>query len=69
MLVSDELSYPDVFGALEVASERLGREVKPTIYSQREWAERAARGDGFVKRVLAQPRIWLIGGDDVLAQP
>jgi len=69
MLVSDELSYPDVFGALEAAREHLGREVKPTIYSPQEWAERAARGDGFVKRVLAQPRIWLIGGDDVLAQP
>lgn len=69
MLVSDELSYPDVFGALVAASGRLGREVKPTIYSRQEWAERAARGDGFVKRVLAQPRIWLIGGDDALAQP
>lgn len=69
MLVSDELSYPDVFGALETATRRLGREVKPTIYSRQEWAERAARGDGFVKRVLAQPRIWLIGNDDVLAQP
>jgi hypothetical protein len=33
MLVSDELSYPDVFGVLEAASRRLGREVKPTIYS------------------------------------
>lgn len=69
MLVSDELSYADVFGALEAASRRLGREVKPTIYSRQEWAERAARGDSFVKRVLAQPRIWLIGGDDALAQP
>jgi predicted nucleotidyltransferase len=69
MLVSDELSYPDVFGALEAASRRLGREVKPTIYSRQEWAERSARGDGFVKRVLAQPRIWLIGSDDALAQP
>jgi predicted nucleotidyltransferase len=69
MLVSDELSYPDVFGALESASRRLGREVKPTIYSRQEWAERSARGDGFVKRVLTQPRIWLIGGDDALAQP
>ncbi|WP_295641526.1 transcriptional regulator [uncultured Methylibium sp.] len=68
MLVSDDLSYPDVFGALEVASQRLGREVKPTIYSRQEWAERAARGDGFVKRVLAQPRIWLIGSDDALAE-
>ena len=69
MLVSDELSYPEVFVALEAASGRLGREVKPTIYSRQEWAERAARGDGFVKRVLAQPRIWLIGNDDALAQP
>jgi len=69
MLVSDELSYPDVFGTLEAASRHLGREVKPTIYSRQEWAERAARGDGFVKRVLAQPRIWLIGNDDALAQP
>jgi predicted nucleotidyltransferase len=68
MLVSDALSYPDVFGALEDASRRLGREVKPTIYSRQEWAERAARGDGFVKRVLAQPRIWLIGGEDALAE-
>jgi len=69
MLVSDELSYPDVFAVLEAASRRLGREVKPTIYPRQEWAERAARGDSFVKRVLAQPRIWLIGGDDALAQP
>lgn len=69
MLVSDALSYPDVFGALEAASRRLGREVKPTIYSRQEWAERAARGDGFVKRVLAQPRIWLIGDDHALAEP
>lgn len=68
MLVSDALSYPDVFGALEAASWSLGREVKPTIYTRQEWAERSARGDGFVKRVLAQPRIWLIGGDDALAQ-
>lgn len=69
MLVSDTLSYPDVFGALEATSRRLGREIKPTIYSRQEWSERAARGDGFVKRVLAQPRIWLIGGDDALAEP
>ncbi|HRH85928.1 MAG TPA: transcriptional regulator [Rubrivivax sp.] len=69
MLLSDELSYPDVFDVLEDASRRLGREVKPTIYARKEWAARAARGDGFVKRVLAQPRIWLIGADDVLSQP
>jgi predicted nucleotidyltransferase len=69
MLVSDDLSYPDLFGALEEVSQRLGREVKPTIYSRAELARRVARRDGFIKRVLAQPRIWLIGSDDELAEP
>ncbi|MEO6626871.1 MAG: transcriptional regulator [Burkholderiaceae bacterium] len=68
MMISDKLSYADVFGALEDSSQLLGREVKPTIYTRKEWAERAVRGDSFVKRVLAQPRIWLIGSDDALAQ-
>jgi predicted nucleotidyltransferase len=69
MLVSDKVAYPEVFGALEAVSQRLGREVKPTIYSRAEWAKRIARADSFVKRVLAQPKVWLIGSDDELAQP
>lgn len=69
MLVSDDLTYADLFGALEAATQRLGREVKPTIYSRKELSRRIARGDSFLKRVLAQPRIWLIGGDDELAKP
>ena len=69
MIVSDELTYPDLFTALEDVTRQLGREVKPTIYSRKQWAQRVSRGDSFVKRVQAQPRIWLIGGDDALAEP
>lgn len=69
MIVSDELTYPDLFTVLEGLTQQLGREVKPTIYSRQQWAQRAARGDSFLKRVLAQPRIWLIGDDDALAEP
>lgn len=68
-IVSDELTYPDVFTVLEEVTTRLGREVKPTIYSRKQWVQRLARGDSFIKRVLAQPRIWLIGDDDALAEP
>jgi predicted nucleotidyltransferase len=68
MIVSDELSYPDLYTVLEDLSRHLGREVKPTIYSRQQWAQRAARGDSFLKRVLAQPRIWLIGDDHALGQ-
>lgn len=69
MIVSDELTYPDLFTVLEDVTRRLGRELKPTIYSRKQWAQRAGRGDGFIKRVLEQPRIWLIGDDDALAEP
>ncbi len=69
MIVSDELTYSDVFTVLEKVTQQLGREVKPTIYSRKQWAQRLARGDSFVKRVLEHPRIWLIGDDDALAEP
>lgn len=67
MLVSEDLSYPELYLTVEALSERLGRNVNPTIYTPEEFAQRVARGDAFVKRVLAQPRIWLIGSDDALA--
>lgn len=66
MLVSDDLGYPELFTSIEDLSQRLGRKVSPTIYTSKELAKRVARGDAFMKRVLAQPRIWLIGSDDAI---
>ncbi len=67
MVVSDDLGYADVFGALEPAAARLGRPVNPTVYSRRELAKRRKQGNAFVTRVIAQPKIWLIGTEDDLA--
>lgn len=67
MIVSGSLSYADFFAALENASERLGQKVNPTVYSQQELAKRVKKGDAFVTRVLAQPKIWLVGGESDLA--
>lgn len=66
MLLSDDLSYGDLYAVLEASSARLGRSVNPTIYTPQELAQRIERGDAFVKRVLAQSKIWLIGGEDAL---
>ena len=63
MVVSDSLTYADLFVALEDASNRLGRKVNPTVYSGPELAKRRKQGNAFVTRVLAQPKIWLIGGE------
>jgi len=66
MVISDCLGYADAFAALEAASTQLGRTVNPTIYSTKELAKRIKQGEAFVMRVLAQPKLWLIGGDDDL---
>ncbi|HTP71479.1 MAG TPA: transcriptional regulator [Burkholderiaceae bacterium] len=67
MIISDGLSYPDLYSALEDVSQRLGRTVNPTIYTHKELAKRVKGGESFVARVLEQPKIWLIGGEDDLA--
>ena len=66
MLISDDLASPDLYAALEALSQRLGRTVNPTIYTPQELARRVKRRDAFATRVLAQPKLWLIGGEDAL---
>ena len=67
MIIADNLTYADLFAALEDASSRLGRKVAPTIYSSKELAQRKKQDNAFVTRVLGQPKLWLIGDDRDLA--
>lgn len=67
MVVSDRLTHADLFAALEQASAQLGRKVAPTIYSSKELTKRVKQENAFVMRVLAQPKLWLIGDERDLA--
>ncbi len=67
MVISDSLTYPDLFAVLEAASAQLGRKVAPTIYSPKELSRRVKQDNAFVTRVLAQPKLWLIGSERDLA--
>lgn len=67
MVVSDSLTYADLYGSLEPLGAKLGRAVNPTVYSRKEFAKRVREGSAFMTRVLAQPKLWLIGKEDDLA--
>lgn len=64
LIVSPSLRYGEVFGALEAASQTLGRTVNPTIYTPEEFERRAAQDNAFVTRVMQLPKIWLIGEEE-----
>lgn len=66
MLISDEISYGELFSALEDASTKLGRPVNPTILTHEEFDKRLANQESFLTRVMEQPKIWIIGESNVL---
>lgn len=66
MIVSDDLSYPEVIQALTKAEQEIQRPINPSVYATNEWRRKLAEDGGFVRRVIGQPRIFLIGSDDDL---
>lgn len=61
MVISDTLSYPDLYASLEEATRRLGRTVNPTVYKPQDLDKRFKEGNAFIQRVLGQPKIWIMG--------
>ena len=66
MIVGTGLSYGDAVGVLGEVEPRLGRPVNPTLYNPSEVRRKLADDSAFLKRLLAQPKIFLIGTEDDL---
>ncbi len=66
MVVTETLTYADLFEGLAAAEQVLGRKVNPTLYTSAALAEKVRTENNFVLRVLSQPKIFLIGTEDVL---
>jgi predicted nucleotidyltransferase len=63
MVISDSLTYGEVFGALERAAKAVGRPLNPTVYTVAEFSKRTREENTFVARVLNQPKVWIIGSE------
>ncbi|MBN1434240.1 nucleotidyltransferase domain-containing protein [Candidatus Fermentibacterales bacterium] len=64
VLVVGDASFAEVTEAVLEAQGRLGREISPTVYSGSEFAQRLRDEHGFVTRIMAEPRVVLIGDQD-----
>jgi len=63
LVISESLTYGEVFEALESAGRAVGRPISPTVYSVADWTKRARAKNAFVTRILAQPKVWIVGGE------
>lgn len=67
MILSDQLTYGDVYPVLEAVGSTLGRPVNPTVYTTSEFRKRRAARNAFLTRVLGLPKLWIVGSENELA--
>ncbi|HEX9777907.1 MAG TPA: nucleotidyltransferase domain-containing protein [Geopsychrobacteraceae bacterium] len=66
MLISDQLTYPDLLVSFSELESQLGRQLNPTIYTVEEFRSKLVAENNFVVKVIEQPKIFLIGSEDDL---
>lgn len=69
LMVVGEVKFAEVVAALAPAQEILRREVNPGVYPALEFRRKQAAGEPFLKRVLEERKIFIVGGEDDLGQP
>jgi len=69
LMVVGNVAFAEVVEALSSAQDALRREINPNVYPPTEFAARLAAGEPFLRRVMAEPKVFVIGNDDDLVQP
>jgi predicted nucleotidyltransferase len=65
-VVSESLTGADLVNQLLGTEVQLGRTINTTIYSKAELERAVREKNSFVSRVLAQPKVWVIGNESDL---
>jgi predicted nucleotidyltransferase len=63
MVIGDDLSYSDLYGALQNAEGLLQRKVSPLFLSVKDWKRKASQKDSFANKIKAQPKLFVFGSE------
>jgi len=63
LMIVGNATLEEVVPLLRKAGVRLGRDVNPSLYGVPEFREKLKRGSAFLRRVVAGPKLFVIGDD------
>jgi predicted nucleotidyltransferase len=63
LVIGDELSYSELYAALQNVENALGRKVSPTFLSRKDWRRKASDKGSFISKVNALPKIFVLGSE------
>ena len=66
LMVVGRITFGDVVSLLKPAEEKVGREVNPVVYPVAEFKKKVKEDHHFVKTVLEEEKIFVIGDEDKL---
>jgi predicted nucleotidyltransferase len=67
MLIGENVSYAEIYEALQAVESSLGRPVNPTVFTEAEWSRKRDEPQSFVAKVMARPKLFLVGSEQDLA--
>jgi predicted nucleotidyltransferase len=63
MVIGDDLSYAELYGAAQQAENTLHRKINPTFLSPGGWKKKVSQKNSFVNKLSAQPKIFIFGSE------
>jgi predicted nucleotidyltransferase len=66
MVIGDDLTYSDLYTALQDAEQILKRPVKPNFLSMDEWRRKISQKNSFFSKVQGEPKIFILGSENDL---
>ena len=69
LLVIGDVEFTELVTKLQVAQERLGREINPVLHTRVGFDELVDSKDRFIRRILKEPLLFVLGNADDLGQP
>lgn len=66
LMVIGEVGLRKVAGLLSGTADKLGREINPHAFTTKEFAQRLKGREHLVSRVMASPKLFIVGDEDVL---
>ena len=60
------VDYDEAVFQLSKLEDKLGREINPAIFHREEFQDKYSKGNAYLKNVVKNPKLFIIGGDDDL---
>lgn len=66
LIVIGDIGLRTLSSQLKVLTEQTEREINPHVYSVKSWREKLKKNDHFIRNILSDEKVFLIGDENVL---